>query len=354
MYHSYELPGSTTIVTNEYWPIRIPSSLCGGTVYMWYYDKDNIYWYCDADTIHGMLSTVPLKVPTFTYTIGGSEAGTDNDYLLINDGNNSWHSYFMSSGELYFLDTTTTIDAWMLGGGGAGAGKSAKPSEPKENGQGGGGGGYRLTATSCNLSLLDRRQLYLEIGAGGDNNNTSVTGDAGGPTNIRCTYAGDSSFASYLRGGIDASGTTCVAPGGLGGRIAATLRGGIGGAGGSGGGGGGGRSHEGGAGGKNGADGNDGSGGSTDDLGRVINGGSGGAGDTGSSGYAFSDSTFDGIRRGDGGHGGGGMNKAYTRVNGPANTGQGGTGANGYVNTNTTAYYGGSGGSGLIILRNAS
>ena len=342
--YSHTIPGSTTEVASTSWPVRIPSILCGSNVYFWYYDKDNIYWFTGASEVHGIPARISLQTVVF------SDASAP-DYMLINDGNGQWHVYFTSGGNLLFDDPNVTFDVWLIGGGAAGGGKSTTTGDPKANGQGGGGGGYRLSVYNC--TPPSSLAMYVEIGQGGTATNTSTTGASGEATDI--IYSTGSGTA-YLTGDNDVE---CYVAGGAGGKAATSTKAGNGCAGGSGGGGGGGKSHDGGAGGTNGANGSAGSGGSSTEAGQTISGGTGGAGANSSgigdtSGYAFGDSTFDGIRRGDGGHGGGGMNKAYSRTSGRANSGAGGSGANGYATTNTTAYYGGNGGSGLIILRSAS
>lgn len=324
--YSHTIPGQPTgsIVSTDstFWPTRIPASQCGATVYLWYGDADTIYYFTDADTVSGM-TTVRLNTPEITYT---------GNNMFIYNGNGAWRMYITGSGTLTVSDDLT-FDAWGIGGGGAGAGNAAGDGTDasKENGRGGGGGGYRSTMAA--QTITSGIEYFAIIGAGGSATNTNATGEQGGQTEL-----------------YDTTHNILSCPGGYGGRKPSALVGGKGGDGGSGGGGGGAFHCTPGAGGKNGADGSKSSSTSTNDNGQTRSGGAGGTG-SGVSGYAFGDSSFDGIRRGDGGDGGTGKGTAADLVTGNANSGTGGSGASGYDASNTTAYKGRNGGSGLIILR---
>ena len=206
-----------------------------------------------------------------------------------------------------------SIDVFCVGGGGGGSSRSGN------DGGAGGGGGY--TATQNDVEMVVGQSYEIVIGQGGSSNADGTATTA---------------FGFTAKGGKKGSGKT-------------------GGSGGSGGGGGGWSSdYQPGSGGSNGSDGssgrqtNGGPGGAGqgkttrefgEDSGALYAGGGGGGGGSGNSGYGVHAS-------GGPGGGGDGGGTGYNAKNGHANTGGGG-GGGGYGSSTI-----GSGGSGIVVIRN--
>ena len=226
------------------------------------------------------------------YTYSGS-------HQLINDGGGKYRIKFLTSGT-FTPANNMTIDAFLVGGGGGGA-------------CGGGGGGYTKTIGSI---VLEANNSYeIVVGAGGDAGQKY----SGAETVAAKVGQSTSAFGEIALGGYNGGTTFQSRSGGNGGS-----------------GGGGGAS---GAGGNNGGNGTSGSGyyppgagqGTTtrefnEASGTLYAGGGGGEG-------------------GSGGTGGGGNGTCATGESGVINTGGGGGG------TCSDNYYGGKGGSGIVVIR---
>lgn len=323
-------------ITRTGWPLRIPGELNEADVYakrdiyLWQLSETEIAWYADADMIPGMPETIHLAgLPRIT---------TGGESVMINNGGGAWRMYIKTGTDaaLTFANDTTA-EVWILGGGGSGGGNydgTSTKKYPHDYGSGGGGGGYRKNGTFT--FAADGAYTYT-IGAGGSQK-AGGTGNAGANTRI-------------LLDGEVLLGTTGGKGGGVSHKEGEDWVPGDGGNGGSGGGGGGkfryyttqtgGKGYKGGAGGTNG---NAGKAGGHADAPY----GTGGTG-SGVSGYAFGESTFDGVMRGSGGDGGGSSKASTTVTAGGANTGKGGHGANA-----ASGSKGAAGGSGLIILRSVT
>ena len=245
--------------------------------------------------------------PTYTYT-GSSQ--------LIDDGNGNWRIKFLTSGTLTFTNLGTGvngIDVFLVGGGGGG-----RTGSQSVNGAGGGGGGYTTTKKGHTISAGSSYNIV--IGAGGATNSNGGTSSAFGFSAAGGKYGspGSSNF------GVEVA---------------------IGGNGGSGGGGGTSYQGYGGNGGSNGSNGSNGTGG---------NGGKGQG--TTTREFGESDGTLyaggGAGTEGKAGAGGGGVynntnnSDNYYVANGTANTGGGGGGgAFNFIK-------GGTGGSGIVVIRN--
>ena len=260
-----------------------------------------------AEGDHTLYAHWVSSKPTYTYT-GSSQ--------LIDDGNGNWRIKFLTSGTLTFTNLGTGvngIDVFLVGGGGGG-----RTGSQSVNGAGGGGGGYTTTKKGHTVSAGSSYNIV--IGAGGATNSNGGTSSAFGFSAAGGKYGspGSSNF------GVE------VAIGGNGGS-----------------GGGGGTSHQGygGNGGSNGSNGSNGTGG---------NGGTGQG--TTTREFGESDGTLyaggGAGTEGKAGAGGGGVynntnnSDKYYVANGTANTGGGGGGgAFNFIK-------GGTGGSGIVVIRN--
>lgn len=249
-------------------------------------------------------------IPEFTYT---------GDYEIVNDSDepitvseNNWKIRFLTSGTLIFTSLNGAgdgIDVFLVGGGASGGGR------------GGGGGGY--TKTQKSVSVNAGIEYPIIVGAGGLAPTTSnrVPPNAGGAT---------SAFGLTANGGDTSTNGDYPSSGGSGGGS-----GKVGGAGYSGG-------SDGSSGG--GDDGGSGQGTTTrefgESTGKLYAGGGGG-------GAVTTNETSSG---GAGGGGdGGGVGADPRPKNGDANTGGGGGGLGNLYSSATYA----SGGSGIVIIRNA-
>lgn len=249
-------------------------------------------------------------IPEFTYT---------GDYEIVNDSDepitvsqDNWKIRFLTSGTLTFTNLNGAengIDVFLVGGGASGGGR------------GGGGGGY--TNTQRAVSVNKGKSYQIVIGAGGSAPTTSnrVPPNAGGAT---------SAFGLTANGGDTSTNGDYPSSGGSGGGS-----GKVGGAGYSGG-------SDGSSGG--GDDGGSGQGTTTrefgESTGKLYAGGGGG-------GAVTTNETSSG---GAGGGGdGGGVGADPRPKNGDANTGGGGGGLGNLYSSATYA----SGGSGIVIIRNA-
>ena len=249
-------------------------------------------------------------IPEFTYT---------GDYEIVNDSDepitvsqDNWKIRFLTSGTLTFTNLNGAeggIDVFLVGGGASGGGR------------GGGGGGY--TKTQKSVSVKVGMEYPIRVGAGGLAPTTSnrVPPNAGGAT---------SAFGLTANGGDTSTNGDYPSSGGSGGGS-----GKVGGAGYSGG-------SDGSSGGGN--DGGSGQGTTTrefgESTGKLYAGGGGG-------GAVTTNETSSG---GAGGGGdGGGVGADPRPKNGDANTGGGGGGLGNLYSSATYA----SGGSGIVIIRNA-
>lgn len=249
-------------------------------------------------------------IPEFTYT-GDYEIVNDSDEpITVSQGN--WKIRFLTSGTLTFTNLNGAeggIDVFLVGGGASGGGR------------GGGGGGY--TKTQKSVSVKVGIEYPIIVGAGGLAPTTSnrVPPNAGGAT---------SAFGLTANGGDTSTNGDYPSSGGSGGGS-----GKVGGAGYSGG-------SDGSSGG--GDDGGSGQGTTTrefgESTGKLYAGGGGG-------GAVTTNETSSG---GAGGGGdGGGVGADPRPKNGDANTGGGGGGLGNIYSSATYA----SGGSGIVIIRNA-
>lgn len=274
-------------------------------------------------------------VPEFTYTGGTYEVVQDDDTAIsdittYNEPN--WKIRFLTSGTLTFSNlygATDGIDIFLVGGGGAGSNPSG--------GGAGGGGGYTRTISSVTVSTSS--PYSVTVGEGGDRGSKGV--------------------ATGANGGASSFGTLEPASGGYGGQNS------VGGNGGSGGGSGNasvqtpdGKTKM--AGGSDGGNGSAyssqsvgiGQGTTTREFGessgKLYAGGGGGGSNQGSSAPSYGGAGG----AGGGGHGFGASSKPATA--GETNTGGGGgAGANNSVGITTANLLAGSGGSGIVIIRNA-
>ena len=229
---------------------------------------------------------------------------------------------FLTTGVLTF-NKEAAIDAFLVGGGAGGQGGTLGSSQNTSYGGGGGAGGYTMTLT--NIVPRAGVEYPIVIGAGGNGGTYSTAGGAGGDT---------SAFGSTVNGG-QVSGTKPT--------------GGNGGSGG-GGGAGGGVGGDGGSDGGNGATaygtGGTGQGTTTrefgESAGKLYSGGGGG----GKYGSGFVAGTG-----GAGGGGDGGTDPKTAAYSGEANTGGGGGGGAGYYTQSIGLMQGGTGGSGIVCIR---
>lgn len=253
-------------------------------------------------------------IPDFTYT-GDYEIVNDDDQPITASQDN-WRIKFLTSGTLTFTNLNGAedgIDVFCVGGGGGGgAAKGATGGEGYfASGGGGGGGGY--TKTTKDVSVEVGVPYTIIVGAGGS------PGSDGGTT---------SAFAASASGGSAGSGATVSA-------------GGTGGDGGS----------------------NGGTGGSYSDTSKITPGTDGNPGQ-GSTTTAFESGS--GTKYSGGGGGGQGYNRygniTSDAVPGGEDTGGdshtsaaangGGGGGGGSSQGSTSILEAGSGGSGIVIIRN--
>lgn len=233
-------------------------------------------------------------IPEFTYT-GDYEIVNDSDEpITVSQGN--WKIRFLTSGTLTFTNLNGAeggIDVFLVGGGGAGGNGVWDNGyvQPDQRG-GGAGAGYTTTKTGVSVTINTPYSINIGAGAAAPWRDPKENGSAGGDT---------SAFSFTAKGGGAPQG----------------------GSGANGGSGGGNSGHEG-----------------------ATNGGGGtnaGAGQ-GTTTREFGEST--GKLYATGGSG-------VSKKNGQANTGDGGSGGKYNETSNGTAPSGGSGGSGIAIIRNA-
>ena len=251
--------------------------------------------YSCANVIDG---TAPYS---FTYT-GNCE--------VVDDGNDNWRVKFLTSGT-FIPNIDTLIDAFLVGGGGGSSSRA------------GGGGGY--TATYKKISITANNGYNIVVGAGGEPGSNGKASSA---------------FGKSVNGGINGKFTK-AGDGGSGGGTGAD-----------------GTNGNGGKGGSNGENGSKGSGGLRtpgtgqskttrefgESTGTLYAGGGGGGGSGGGVGGAG----------GSGGGGAGGDSPLYNMPgsNGKENTG-GGAGGGGNGKDGTGSGNTASGGSGIVVIRNA-
>ena len=132
-------------------------------------------------------SSVPIIGTDFTWT------GSDNSYIVLNDGDNNWRIKFLSSGTFTPLKDMI-IDVFLVGGGGGGT------NGILGNVTGGGGSGYTTTVSSVQLTA--NTEYSIVVGAGGTAKNNGGKSMA---------------FEATACGGYAASGSSNDAKGGNGG-----------------------------------------------------------------------------------------------------------------------------------------
>lgn len=291
------------------------------------------------------------KLPEYTYT---------GSHQLIDDGDGNWRIKFLTSGTLT-LKKAADVDIFCVGGGGAGGSATLRYTYYDEDSgtnktdysqawRGGGGGGGGKTATLKAQSLAGGTAYSVVVGSGGaptayTSYNTYYYGGSGGTSGfglrasaerLVSAYGGDYGYyagdvgSSYPNGGNGGSGGSGYA-----------------GNGGSNGGNGGGQNSV------NFGRYGRGQGTTTREFGEAsgaLYAGGGGCGVTPEGGADYS-------ARGYGGSGGGGDGASSANAagsSGSANTGGGGGGTGGHA-TLYAANDGkpGSGGSGIVIIRNA-
>ena len=260
-----------------------------------------------------------IKSPVGAYSCANGSAGSSfvftytGNCTVIDDGSGNWRVKFLTSGT-FTSTANVSIDVFLVGGGAGG--KSSSSAWSGTSGGDGGGGGYTLTAKNINLNSNGSYEIV--IGSGG-----SSGGGSGGSS---------TAFGQIAAGG---SGLNGGSSGGAGGSYGGTYSCGSGGSG---------SSDGGGSYGQKTVVGPNGETGSTREFGEsdgdlYAGGGGGGGAKNGDSNNYCSGSS------GSGGSGGGGTAANNNLVNGVANTGGGGGGGK-------SGYSTGSGGSGIVIIRN--
>lgn len=234
--------------------------------------------------------------PEFTYT-GDYEVVDDSDNLISDFANwkDNWKIRFLTSGTLTFTKLNGwngQLDVFLVGGGGAGGNGVWSNGYVQPNQRGGGAGaGYTMTKTGVSVTTNTPYSINIGAGAAAPWTDPKENGSAGGDT---------SAFSFTAKGGGAPQG----------------------GSGANGGSGGGNSGHEG-----------------ATDGGGGTNAGAG----QGTTTREFGEST--GKLYATGGSG-------VSKKNGQANTGDGGSGGKYNETSNGTAPSGGSGGSGIAIIRN--
>lgn len=264
----------------------------------------------------GVMGEVIPVTPEFTYT---------GEYEKLMDTDGGWRIRFLTSGTLKFTGQKY-VDIFAVGGGGGGMPVSTYTGDTYTQTVCGGGGGGGYTATETGVTLIAGHEYEITIGAGG------APGASGGTTSLDniITAQGGQIVAGGNQAGNGGSG------GGGGSRYKKYTSGSD-------------EIYQGGNGGSNGSDGygviNRGTGQGTTtaefgETGSALYGGAGGGGNSiNSTNYK-------------GGSGGGGdgavqySNVSLRAVAGYKNTGGGGGGG-------TQNYGPASGGSGILIIRNA-
>lgn len=132
-------------------------------------------------------SSVPVIGTDFNWT------GSDNSYIVLNDGDNNWRIKFLTSGTFTPLKDMI-IDVFLVGGGGGGT------NGILGNVTGGGGSGYTTTVNSVQLTA--NTEYSIVVGAGGTVKNNGGTSTA---------------FEATAKGGYAATGSSNDAKGGNGG-----------------------------------------------------------------------------------------------------------------------------------------
>lgn len=270
----------------------------------------------------------PGVTPVFTYT-GSYKIVDDNDSEILDFANwtGNWKVRFLTSGTLKFTrlnDWDGSIDLFLVGGGGGG-GKSDGNTGSATDGSyydlctGGGGGGGGYTATHKSLTVETGVSYSISIGSGGSASSKGGTSSAFGRSASGGNAGSDGANGSGATGGAggNAGGLGAYGAGGGGtgsGGATATCEFGVSGA----------TPYAGGGGG----------GGGTNNYNSYA--GTGGAGGTGG-----------------GGKGGPGGRTTGAASAGETNTGGGGGGAGGSSLLDYGKGPGASGGSGIIIIRNA-
>lgn len=101
--------------------------------------------------------TAPIIGKDFNWT------GSDNSYLVLNDGDNNWRIKFLTSG-IFTPLRSMSIDLFLVGGGGGSDNSSSTHYTAA-----GAGGGYTLTIKS--IKLLANTEYSIVVGAGGSGTN---------------------------------------------------------------------------------------------------------------------------------------------------------------------------------------
>lgn len=268
-------------------------------------------------------------IPDFTYT-GTYEIVNDND-VSITSSTGNWKIRFLTSGDLTFNNLNGAengIDVFCVGGGGGGGGAYHRDNydENSFTGVGGGGGGGGYSKTASNISVVVGNPYPIIIGNGGKGGSSGAFGESGS------------------HNGSDGEQTTAfgVVANGGGGGVRGDDYHSPGGAGGTGG-------NNGGAGADYGdGDAENGSSGNCKEFGdlnaKAYAGGGGGGGSyhNGSDGNGGSGGKI----------GGGNGGESQNGSDGERYTGGGGGGAGCIAHSDDWMTIGGSGGSGIVIIRN--
>ena len=244
-------------------------------------------------------------VPVFTYT-GNYEIVDDNNNTLTDLNAKNWRVRFLTSGELTITNlkgANNGIDVFLVGGGGGGAQNIAGSS--KSSGCGGGGGGQ--TKMFSNILLNKNTEYTITIGAG-SKDGYNVSGGQSSAFGYIAEGGSSANPGSDYGGGNGGKGSYYMSSGGNG-----TKEFGIG------------PSYYGGGGG----------GGAQWSNTASYTPGAGGLGGGGAGGKEYAGTSY----------------SVQSGQHGVVNTGGGGGGAGG-KKYDSPVLYGGTGGSGIVIIRN--
>ena len=286
----------------------------------------------------------------FSYTGKFKVGSTEYTNTSYNTNSTPWQVEFLTSGTLNITALSTNVDAYVVGGGGGGggAGRTATMTTGSYAGAGGGGGGAAKKVTNFALSL--NTNYTITIGAGGTGAQSQAEdGSAGGTSSLGSLITAAGGSGGSKCGSIDANAAGGTGGTTVGGSLSGTtVNGAKGGNGGC-------RNnctHYNGIGYK----GEDGASGTAAfGSGSTLYGAGGGGG---AHSWANGNSACSGAGGSTGGGAGGvsttGGGYANHGSNATANTGSGGGGASGGGCTSSfpTCGHGGSGGSGIVIIRN--
>lgn len=157
-------------------------------------------YYCDGDGNVNEFGTgvevghVPALGVDFSYT---------GSCTVIDDSNDAdgiqWRIKFLTSGVLKFTNEQL-IDVFLVGGGGAGGARYAGGTFPTYTFGGGGGGGY--TKTAKQITLVANTSYSITIGSGG-----SGTSYTGGGNTTGFTQTANGGKVGYDGGKVGSGGT---------------------------------------------------------------------------------------------------------------------------------------------------